>query len=292
MFDQILIGVAEPERGRDAAELAKLLMSAEGRLTMAHVYSSEHWLFGSGAPSIAAETEQAQAMLAGVRDAVGVEAETRCVDAPAAGRGLHELAEVLGADLLVVGSTRRGFLGRVLLGDDTHAALVGAPCALAVAPAGFTQTARPPRRIGVGYDGSPESEQALALARTLSERYDAQIALLEAIIMPVPVRGTGWLPIEGLLEDARERLAAIDDVEPHAVYGPAGEQLAQFSGTVDLLIVGSRGYGPLGRLVHGSVSQNLARSARCPLLVLPRGSEVRAPGPAERSQRRPRLAAS
>ena len=37
-----------------------------------------------------------------------------------------------------------------------------------------------------------------------------------------------------------------------------------------LLVVGSRSYGPLGRLMHGSTSQQLARTCRCALLVLPR----------------------
>jgi hypothetical protein len=45
-----------------------------------------------------------------------------------------------------------------------------------------------------------------------------------------------------------------------------------FSASVDLLVVGSRGYGPLGRLVHGSTSNELARVSCCPLLVLPRAA--------------------
>ena len=44
--------------------------------------------------------------------------------------------------------------------------------------------------------------------------------------------------------------------------------------SLDLLVVGSRGYGPLSRLVHGSTSQQLARSARCPLLVLTRATRL------------------
>jgi hypothetical protein len=46
---------------------------------------------------------------------------------------------------------------------------------------------------------------------------------------------------------------------------------------VDLLVVGSRGYGPLGRLIHGSTSLQLARSARCPLLVLPKAATAATP---------------
>ena len=84
------------------------------------------------------------------------------------GRGLHELCEVNGADLLVVGSSRRGLLGRVLIGDDTRAALNGAPCAIAIAPAGYSQQPVAMREIGVGYDGSPESEHAVAVARKVA----------------------------------------------------------------------------------------------------------------------------
>ena len=54
------------------------------------------------------------------------------------------------------------------------------------------------------------------------------------------------------------------------MYGLAGEELAAFGEHVDLLVVGSRGYGPVRRLVLGSTSEYLERHARCSLLVLPR----------------------
>jgi nucleotide-binding universal stress UspA family protein len=53
-------------------------------------------------------------------------------------------------------------------------------------------------------------------------------------------------------------------------YGTPGEELVSLAKGVDLLIVGSRGYGPVRRLIHGSVSRYLVRHAPCPLLVLPR----------------------
>jgi nucleotide-binding universal stress UspA family protein len=80
--------------------------------------------------------------------------------------------------------------------------------------------------------------------------------------------------IDRHLAEARERIARLD-VAPHVAYGDAAEELALYGASVDLLIVGSRGYGPLGRLVHGSTSQRLAQTARCPLLVLPRAAESR-----------------
>jgi nucleotide-binding universal stress UspA family protein len=57
------------------------------------------------------------------------------------------------------------------------------------------------------------------------------------------------------------------------VYGLPGEELAAFGDEVQLLVVGSRGYGPMKRLIIGSTSDYLQRNARCSLLVLPRSAD-------------------
>jgi nucleotide-binding universal stress UspA family protein len=78
---------------------------------------------------------------------------------------------------------------------------------------------------------------------------------------------------EPLQEELRSRQAALTSlagVNGEAVLGLTDQQLVTLSGEVDLLIVGSRGYGRFGRVVHNSVSHYLAGHARCPLLVLPR----------------------
>ena len=74
------------------------------------------------------------------------------------------------------------------------------------------------------------------------------------------------------LAEARE--AIPDDIEAEAtlITGDPVEALvdvAEAPGT--LLVVGSRGYGPLRRVLLGSVSTQLVRSAPCPLIVTPRG---------------------
>jgi nucleotide-binding universal stress UspA family protein len=81
---------------------------------------------GSSPPYEAAERERAQEPLESARQDGDVTARLRWRKSASVGRGLHELAEVLGADPVAVGSSRRGVLGRVLLGDDTHTALNGA----------------------------------------------------------------------------------------------------------------------------------------------------------------------
>ena len=77
-----------------------------------------------------------------------------------------------------------------------------------------------------------------------------------------------------MLEEASSRLKELPGVKGRAVYGLTGEELAAFGDDVDILLVGSRGYGPMRRLVLGSTSDYLERHARCSLLVLPRGANA------------------
>jgi nucleotide-binding universal stress UspA family protein len=274
MFKQIVVGVDGREGGRDAAALAKLLVAAGGEVTLAHVVpGDDHAYRGAGAAYQAPEAERAEALLETVREETGVQAHLLWRESSSVGRGLHELCDLIGADLVTVGSSRRGLLGRVLIGDDTSAALNGASCSIAIAPTNYSQQPRAMREIGVGYDGSPESEHALSVARMLAGASGAKLSALEAVSLPSEAFfGPGAIDNSPrrLLEDARRRIAALGDVEPRAAYGQPAEELALFSASLDLLIVGSRGYGPIGRLIHGSTSHQLAHSARSPLLVLTR----------------------
>jgi nucleotide-binding universal stress UspA family protein len=52
--------------------------------------------------------------------------------------------------------------------------------------------------------------------------------------------------------------------------GDPGAILSVPSADLDFLVCGSRGYGPVRSVILGSVSRELARSAACPLLVVPR----------------------
>jgi nucleotide-binding universal stress UspA family protein len=86
-----------------------------------------------------------------------------------------------------------------------------------------------------------------------------------------PVTGES---IDVMLSEAHERLSKLPGVQGRAVYGLAGEELAAFGDDLDLLLVGSRSYGPWKRLVLGSTSNYLERHARCSLLVLARGDRT------------------
>ena len=285
MFENVIVGVDGRPTGRDAIELARRLMSPQGKLTLANVHSGEPGPVHAVTPGLpAGGRESSHELLVRERENADLDTAPELVGVVALspGRGLHDLAEERGGDLLVVGSCSRGVLGRAMLGDDTRAALNGAPCAVAIAARGYAEHPLPLASIGVGYDGSPESEAALAAARAVAARQRAELVALEVVSIPT-YSFTGLTPpalgdtIDALVVDARERLRGLEGVRGRAVYGLPGEELAAFSADVNLLVVGSRNYGPLRRLVVGSTSDYLERHARCSLLVLPRGAATQTP---------------
>jgi nucleotide-binding universal stress UspA family protein len=152
MFLKVLIGVDGSSCGRDAIALATRLVSPRGRLTLAHVSSTRP---GGAQPQ--ESRAAARRMLSRERMRADVDAELLSVSAASAGGGLHVLAEELDSELLVVGSCGRAGAGLAMLGDDTRAALNGAPCPVAIAAAGYARKAGPLQRVGVRARARPRS---------------------------------------------------------------------------------------------------------------------------------------
>jgi nucleotide-binding universal stress UspA family protein len=276
MFKKVLVGVDGTMNARDAIALAPKLLDSDGQLTLVHVHGGALHL---GRADTAGRLEDGRdpslALLEAERERAGAEAGLVSVVAASPGRGLHQQAEEQDADLLVVGSCRHGSLGRVMLGDDTRAALNGAPCAVAVAALGYSEHPDPIAKVGVAYNASAESESALATARTLAAASGGSVHVLEVVSIPTYVFSSVAPPVSGetidlLLEEADARAKSLPGVDGKAVYGLTGEELAAFSAGVDILVVGSRGYGPVRRLVLGSTTDYLERHGRSSLLALPR----------------------
>jgi nucleotide-binding universal stress UspA family protein len=210
---------------------------------------------------------------------------------------LYEVAEEEDVDLIVVGSTSRGPLGRVLPGSVGERLLHGAACPVAIASLGLARSRwRLSRPVGVAYDGSPEAglalEHAAALARTAG-------VPLRVVGVSVPFSATPFDPRGPReLEDALEYERSIDehrreateaslraaldrvpgDLEASPVLreGEAAEELVRASEELGVLVLGSRGYGPLRHLLLGRVSRTVTRAARCPTLLVPRGAVAEA----------------
>jgi nucleotide-binding universal stress UspA family protein len=278
MFNNVLVGVDGRTGGRDAIALASKLTNPDGKLTLAHVHTGDLRPSHAIAPGLVREEREAShKLLERECAAADVKAELTSIVSMSPGRGLHEQAEEQNADLIVVGSCSHGAFGRAVLGDDTRAALNGAPCAVAIAPLGYAEHPIPIAKVGVAYNSSPESAAALAMARELAASTRATVHALEVVMIPT-VAYTVIIPpalgdsVDLMIQEANSRMKEMTDVDGHAVYGLAGEELAAFGDQVDLLVIGSRSYGPVKRLVLGSTSDYLERHARCSLLVLPRAA--------------------
>ncbi|HMH47734.1 MAG TPA: universal stress protein [Solirubrobacteraceae bacterium] len=272
MFKNVLVGVDGSANGHDAVRLASRLTDTEGRLTLAHVRPGKLHPLHAITPGLLAEEHDASEQLLERELALAeVKADLVSIVSMSPGRGLHQHAEDLNADLLVVGACSHGAFGRAMLGDDTRATLNGAPCAVAIAARGYAEYPVPIGRIGVGYNGSRESEAALELALTLAAPTRATVEAVEAVSIPsYGFVNAGGEYLNLMLTEASNRMKELSGVDGRAVYGGAGEQLAALSNIVDLLVVGSSSYGSVLRLVLGSTCDYLERHARCSLLVLPR----------------------
>jgi nucleotide-binding universal stress UspA family protein len=275
VFKNVLVGVDGRPYSGDAVVLASRLTDPDGKLTLAHVHPGElNRLHAISAGRLDEERKASIRLLEQERSAADVEAELVSVVAAAPGGGLHRQAEDQGADLIVVGSCSHGAFGRVLLGDDSRAALNGAPCAVAIATRGYAEQSKSIGRVGVGYNDSPESRAALTAAKKLAAPTSATVHALEVVSMPTYAYSGLMAPIgesiDVILAEANARLRELPGVEGRAAFGLTGEELAAFGEEVDILVVGSRSYGPVRRLVLGSTSDYLERHARCSLLVLPR----------------------
>jgi nucleotide-binding universal stress UspA family protein len=163
--------------------------------------------------------------------------------------------------------------------------LHAAPCAVALAPRGYDGAEAGIRRVGVAFVDTPEGRDALAAAATMAALGDAALSTITVLEPPrfgPAVATPGWIPppdydprprIEDAEADVRARLPAGLDAETSVVEGDAARELASASAGLDLLVCGSRGYGPVRTVLLGGVSGRLAHTARCPLLVLPRSSD-------------------
>ncbi|MGZ8481918.1 MAG: universal stress protein [Candidatus Limnocylindria bacterium] len=282
------MGVDGSDASRDAIALADGLAGLTGStLVLANVFPYDT----SPSRTLNREFEEylredASAILEPLRATVddGVTVETRTVPNPSPAHGLHELAEREEAGLIVVGSTHTGRIGRVLPGSTATRLLHGSPCPVAVAPKGYADQPGRERAIGCGYDGSQASELALGIARRLAEATGVQLQLIRAfqpIAYDIPP-GSAALGGAGsyntvLRERAAEELnAAVErldgDVDAHFEIGDPAQVLADASEGLDLLLMGSRGYGPLHSVVVGGVAGRVVREAACPVIIFPRSA--------------------
>jgi nucleotide-binding universal stress UspA family protein len=200
--------------------------------------------------------------------------------------GLQQVARSDAALAILIGSSQRSAVGRIVLGSVGRRLLDEASCSVAIAPRGNREAASDRiARIGVGYVDRPKPPEALGAAVGLAARIGATVHAL-SVVEPAIVTATVTLPLgwgyAELEDNARgdlarglqreiDRAAAPVEISGEVVDGYADDELARLSADVDLLVCGSRGRGVLGSLTLGGVASGALRKSRCPVMVVPRG---------------------
>ncbi len=140
-------------------------------------------------------------------------------------------------------------------------------------------------RLVVGVDGSESATSAVRWAAREAILRRAKLDLVSAWEVSVSIVGYGLgfaemsgEMMKGLEQNAEETLAAAAEVarkgspdieiETRAVQGQAADVLMEAARDADLLVVGSRGMGGFRELLLGSVSQQCAHHATCPVVIV------------------------
>jgi nucleotide-binding universal stress UspA family protein len=143
----------------------------------------------------------------------------------------------------------------------------------------------------VGYDGSQEAQIALRDATALARTSDALLKIVAVAEPPLNAYeggggpGPAWYELRGKIErDMKDRLMGALDTVPAEVRveslfvrgHPAAVLVDVANDDGALLMLGSRSYGTLQRVLFGTVATALVRTARCPMVVHPRPATVAA----------------
>jgi nucleotide-binding universal stress UspA family protein len=285
---RLLVGFDERRGSNDALVFARLLARvADADLVVgtviedAAIASSAHASPDAVARAAESIHAQARAAFAGSR----LEVSYRAAGGEAPAPGLLDLAAAEEADLIVIGSTHRGALGRLALGTTADALIRRRACPFAVAPRGYADAPDPDLQlIGLAYDGSLESRRAAQVAIGLALASSAPIRIfgvrepLTSALVP-----TATIPAADEVHKRLERrIDALIDSLPAAIGGQkvmlqgdtATALLDQGTLAASVMVFGCQGFGRVLRTLVGSVTSKVVRAAPWPVIVVPEAGRL------------------
>jgi nucleotide-binding universal stress UspA family protein len=289
MYRDLIIGFDDSPPARDAIAFARRLALATGARPMA-LYASRRAPTGYTSPGdpeveaadadVEAKRTAAHALLAGVPDATFAAVADR---SPA--HAIQTTANDADAALIVVGASHKAGARRMVLGTTADAVIHAAPCAVVVVPVSYAETdhARPFGLVVAAVDGGDETERVARVAARIARRAGGRLRIVTVADVPFTegpefVSTQGYESIRGVVRETVRKtldqaIAAVGqdvEIDGRVVDGDVDDALARESADADVLVIGSRGYGPLRRVVLGSETGKILRAATVPVLVVPR----------------------
>lgn len=285
----VIVGYEGEPTGRDVMAFATRWAKAGGdQLTVVTVYPGSVPV-GMGkvdAEWVAYGREDADRLLDEARTLVtaDVKARFRRVDSGSAAHGLHDLLEDAEHDtpLVVLGSRRTRGLRRTYPGTTAERLLQGSPVPVAVVPWDYAESQTADlSKVAVAYIDTPDGQVALDHAARIAMHLGAELEVLTVVPDTRVVPSLGDIRRFGAeqrrtfqqeLDAALEKLPDGLKASGRLLEGPVVDALADIRPEeADLLVIGSRGYGPVRRVLLGGVSAKVVRHARIPVVVVPRG---------------------
>lgn len=289
IFHRLLVGTDGSAQAHDAVALAALIGAAAGaEVALLDVYPMAMF---PGMTDRRAEQRRAEKLVEYERHRWHMAARVHTASDFSVPRALSRHAEEWKAELIVVGPGVNTAQGHTSISPRCRQLLGAGRFGLAIASRGLADGDPRLRTIGVGYDGGPESQLALDVAAGLARAAGAQLKIISVIDDKLPVLSTSqWMTLtdadlQSMWEAQRQR-AAEEDAQAakargvsaaiEAVRGDPARRLRDFSQHVDLLVIGSRRWGTLARVLAGSVGEALVADCESSLLMVPR--PARSPG--------------
>ena len=209
-------------------------------------------------------------------------------------RGLRRSIEGLEPELVILGSTHRGTTGKLLMGDTAQRVIEEAHCPVAIVPNGYERPENGVQLIGAAFDPSDEGREALRFAAALARTGGVKLRAITVVhpkhaeadshglmaeqhheVGPEVAKAhRGAKAMEAQLAAAVAEDAQGVDTELDVLVNEPADGLIAASGQLGLLVMGSRARGAHKSVLLGSVSRKVADGARCPVLVIPRGTQL------------------
>jgi nucleotide-binding universal stress UspA family protein len=202
--------------------------------------------------------------------------------------GLTELAAEMSADVVVVGSSSTGLLGRIALGSVTDRLVHTAAVPVAIAPRGYPAHAGRIKRLTVAYGGQADAVGLVATSAELAQRWSAQLRIASFTVRPVTMFSGSIEPSaedlvvkqwalrtqEDIVAQLEQVRSGIDTVVAEVVIGAgptwrdAVDAVEWESG--DILVLGSGAAGPAAQVFLGSAAARILRHSPVATMIVPR----------------------